>query len=116
MRFSDYSFGSIRVDDAAYDRDIIVDRGEVRARKKGPSKALRAEYGHTPLSAAEDIPWKCRRLVIGTGASGSLPVLPEVVEEARRREVDLVMVPTADAVRVLNEATKQTNAVLHLTC
>jgi hypothetical protein len=116
MRFSDYSFGSIRVDDAAYDRDIVVDRGEVRARKKGPSKALRAEYGHTPLSAAEDIPWKCRRLVIGTGASGSLPVLPEVVEEARRREVDLVMVPTADAVRVLNEATKHTNAVLHLTC
>lgn len=116
MRFSDYSFGSIRVDDAAYDRDIVVDRGEVRARKKGPSKALRAEYGHTPLSAAEDIPWKCRRLVIGTGASGSLPVLPEVVEEARRREVDLVMVPTADAVQVLNQATKHTNAVLHLTC
>ena len=45
MRFSDYSFGSIRVDEAAYDRDIVVDRGEVRARKKGPSKALRAEYG-----------------------------------------------------------------------
>ena len=54
MRFSDYSFGSIRVDEAAYDRDIVVDRGEVRARKKGPSKALRAEYGHTPLSAAEE--------------------------------------------------------------
>jgi hypothetical protein len=116
MRFSDYSFGSIRVDNTTYDRDIVVDRGKVRARKKGPSKALRAEYRHTPLSAAEDIPWKCRRLVIGTGASGSLPVLPEVVEEARRREIEIVVVPTTEAVRVLNEAKKHTNAVLHLTC
>jgi hypothetical protein len=116
MRFTDYSFGSIRIDDVAYDRDVVVDRGEIRKRKKGPSKELRAEYGHTPLSIAEDIPWKCRRLVIGTGAAGSLPVLPEIEEEARRRDVDLVMVPTAEAIGLLNEGMKDTNAVLHLTC
>ena len=116
MRFSEYSFGSIRIDDVAYDRDVVVDRGEVRRRKKGPSKQLRAEYGHTPLSAAEDIPWRCRRLVIGTGDSGSLPVLPEVEEEARLRDVDLVIVTTAEAIGVLNEGMKDTNAVLHLTC
>jgi hypothetical protein len=116
MRFSDYSFGSIRIDGQTYDRDVVVDRGEIRKRKKGPSKELRAEYGHTPLSAAEDIPWKCGRLVIGTGHSGSLPVLPDIEEEARRRDVELVMVPTAKAIDVLNEGMKDTNAVLHLTC
>jgi hypothetical protein len=26
------------------------------------------QFGHTPLSIEEDIPWKCRQLVIGTGA------------------------------------------------
>jgi hypothetical protein len=28
-------------------------------------------YGHTPLSIAEDIPWRCRRLVVGTGADSA---------------------------------------------
>lgn len=116
MRFTDYSFGSIRIDDTTYDRDVVVDRGGIRKRKKGPSKELRADYGHTPLSIAEDIPWKCRRLVIGTGDSGSLPVMPEVEEEARRRGIDLVTVPTAEAIGVLNESMKDTNAILHLTC
>jgi hypothetical protein len=116
MRFSEYTFGSIRIDDTTYNRDVVVDRGEIRKRKKGPSKELRTGYGHTPLSVAEDIPWKCRRLVIGTGDSGSLPVMPAVEEEARRRGVDLVMAPTAEAIGVLNESMKDTNAVLHLTC
>ena len=29
------------------------------------SKKFREAYAHTPLSTAEEIPWKCRRLVIG---------------------------------------------------
>ena len=94
---------------------IVIGR-EILKRKKGPSKALRARYGHTPLTAAEDIPWSCARLVIGTGHAGSLPVLPEVEEEARRRDVQLVVVPTAEAIEVLNADMKDTNAVLHLTC
>ena len=51
MKFTDYSFGSIRIDVVAYDRDV-----------------------------------------------------------------DLVIVPTAEAIGVLNEGMKDTNAVLHLTC
>jgi hypothetical protein len=104
------------IDGTTYDRDVVVDHGRVRKRKKGPSRELRETYGHTPLSIAEDIPWKCRRLVIGTGATGSLPVLPEVEEEARRRGVDLVTMPTAEAVRLLNDGMKDTNTLLHLTC
>src|SRR5262252_8914974 len=110
MRFSDYSFGAIRIDGESYDRDVVIDRGEIRKRKKGPSKELRAHYGHTPLSIAEDIPWKCGRLVIGTGHSGSLPVMPEIEAEARRRGVDLVTVPTSKAIDLLNEGMKDTNA------
>ena len=34
----------------------------------------------------------------------------------RSREVDLVIVPTAQAIRVLATTTKDTNAILHLTC
>jgi hypothetical protein len=65
MRFKDFSFGSIRIDGATYDYDVVIDRGKVRKRKKRPSKKFRDEFGHTPLSIEEAIPWKCRRLVIG---------------------------------------------------
>ncbi len=116
MRFTEYSFGSVRVDGVTYDHDLIIDRGNIRKRKKAASKKFRGAYGHTPLSIAEDIPWRCRRLVIGTGAAGALPVMEQVREEARRRQVDLVVLPTTEAIGVLAATIKDTNAVLHLTC
>ena len=116
MRFTGYSFGSVRVDGVTYDHDLIIDRGKIRKRKKAASRKFRGAYGHTPLSAAEDIPWRCRRLVIGTGAEGALPVMEQVRDEARRREVELVVLPTEQAIGVLSGTTKNTNAVLHLTC
>ena len=116
MRFSDYSFGSIRVDGVTYDHDLVIDRGKIRKRKKAASRQFRDEFGHTPLSAAEDIPWRCRRLVVGTGAAGALPVMKEVGNEARRRNVELVVLPTARAIGMLSGGPKDTNAILHLTC
>jgi len=116
VRFTDYSFGSVRVDGVTYDHDLIIDRGKIRKRNKAASKKFRGAYGHTPLSVAEDIPWRCRRLVIGTGAEGALPVMKQVREEARRRKVDLVVLPTAQAMGVLTGTTKDTNAIVHLTC
>src|SRR5262249_60604535 len=94
VRFSGYSFGSVRVDGVTYDHDLIIDRGKIRKRKKGASRQFRGAYGHTPLSAAEDIPWRCRRLVIGTGAAGALPVMSGVPEQARGREAHLGFLPT----------------------
>jgi hypothetical protein len=93
--FSGYSFGSVRVDGVTCHRDLVIDLGKIRQRKKGPSRQFRGASGHTPLPAAEDIPWRCRRLVTGTGAAGALPVMTDVREHARRREVDLVIVPMA---------------------
>jgi hypothetical protein len=116
MRFEAFEFGSIRIDGITYEYDVVVDRGKVRERKKKPSKAFRADFGHTPLSVEEKIPWKCRRLVIGTGEQGALPVMGEVKREADRRKVELVTLPTPMAIAALNKKTKDTNAVLHVTC
>jgi hypothetical protein len=116
MRFTGYSFGSVRVDGVTYDHDLIIDRGKVRKRKKAASRKFRGAYGHTPLSIAENIPWRCRRLVVGSGAGGALPVMQQVRDEARRRKIDLVVLPTAEAISALTKATADTNAILHLTC
>jgi hypothetical protein len=116
MHFEGFSFGSIRIDGESYDYDVVIDRGEIRRRKKKASKSFREEFGHTPLSVEEPIPWKCKRLVIGTGANGALPVMKEVQREAERRQVELVVLPTEKAIEFLKEHPQGTNAVLHITC
>jgi hypothetical protein len=115
MHFSKFSFGTIQIDGSTYEHDVVIDRGEVRKRKKAPSQRFRDEFGHTPLSLEEKIPWKCHRLVIGTGAYGNLPVMKEVKREAERRHVDLVILPTSEALRLL-EKNSEINAILHVTC
>ena len=40
-RFEAFSFGSIRIDGVTYEHDVLIDRGQVRKRKKKPSKQFR---------------------------------------------------------------------------
>ena len=115
MSFEAFSFGSIRIDGVTYEHDVVIDHGHVRKRKKKASKKFRDEFGHTPLSVEEEIPWDCRRLVIGAGA-GALPVMEEVKQEAKRRRIQLLVLPTAQAIQVLQENPDGTNAILHVTC
>jgi hypothetical protein len=111
------AFGTIEIDGRRYDHDVVIQHGQVRKRKKGPSKAYRGRYGHTPLSADEAIPWSGGRLIIGTGASGALPVLPEVMEEAQRHGIEVVVVPTEAACALLRDTDDDdVAAILHVTC
>ena len=87
MRLELIAFGVIEVEGVRYEHDVVIEAGAVRKRHKGASKPMRDRFGHTPLSVAEDIPWSGERLVVGTGASGQLPVMEEVAAEARRRGV-----------------------------
>jgi hypothetical protein len=116
MRFDKFSFGSIQIDGVTRDFDVVIDGGEIRKRQKKPSKQFRHEFGHTFLSIEEDIPWKCRRLVIGTGAYGGLPVMKEVKREAKRRKVELLVLPTPRAIHALEQDAEETNAILHVMC
>ena len=110
-------FGEIVIEGVRFEHDVTVERGRVRRRKKGPSKAYRDQFGHTPLSADEEIPWSTPKLVIGTGADGRLPVMQEVRDQAMARGVEVVELPTADACRLLRSAQgKEVNAILHVTC
>ena len=106
----------MQADGVTYEHDLILDRGKVRKRTKAASRKFRGAYGHTPPSTAENIPRRCRRLVAGTGADGALPVMQQVRDQARRRKVDLIILPTAQAIGALTQTSRETNAILHLTC
>ena len=64
----------------------------------------RGELAPAGLKAAED---RAVREVVA---------MQEVRDEARRREIDLVVLPTAEAINEVAKAAEDTNAILHLTC
>jgi hypothetical protein len=117
MRFEGFSFGRIQIDGVTYEHDVVIDRGKVRKRNKKPSKELQGAYGHTPLSSKEEIPWKCRRLVVATGMHAALPVTHELKRNAEHRKVELIILPTVQAIEALKkEDLAKTSAILHVTC
>jgi|SRR4029453_18724239 hypothetical protein len=110
-------FGEIEIEGKRYTHDFVIDGGKVRKRKKGPSKDFREKFGHTPLWAGEKIPWGDKRLLVGTGAHGALPVMDEVLAEAKRRSIEVIAAPTAEVCQLLEEVKRgQAHAILQFTC
>ena len=110
-------FGELEIEGERYHKDVVIDGGRIQKRDKGPSKALPHKGAHTPLTAAEVIPWGGTRLIIGTGAKGQLPIAQEVAEEAARRGIAIEAMPTADARRLLADIdAADVYAILHVTC
>ncbi|MCJ7448515.1 MAG: hypothetical protein MUO72_12570 [Bacteroidales bacterium] len=114
MKVKNLSFGSITIDEETYVKDVIIDNGSIKKRKKAESKKYSNRFGHTPLSPDEYIPWKCKRLIVGTGHSSSLPVMDEVFDIAVRKCVKLIIMTTPEAIKHINDP--HTNLILHLTC
>ncbi len=114
MKIKKLSFGSINIDGKNYFKDIVIHKGKIKKRKKKESKKFRSLFGHTPLSILENIPWDCKKLIIGTGHSSALPVMNEVKEKAKKKGVELVLKSTPDAILYINK--KNTNLILHLAC
>jgi hypothetical protein len=114
MKVKNLSFGSVTIDGETYIKDIIIDNGVIKKRKKAESKKYSNRFGHTPLSPDENIPWNCKRLIVGAGHSSGLPVMDEVRDIAVSKGVELVVMSTPEAVEHINDP--HSNLILHLTC
>ena len=109
-----YSFGSVEIDGRTYTSDVIIYGGRVDSawwRKEGHSLALE--------DIREVIDEKPEVLVVGTGASGVMRVLPETAKLLKERGIRLVADRTAQACTEYNKMVsegKSVVAALHLTC
>jgi len=80
---------------------VAIDGGEVRKRKKKPSKRFR-ERPHAAVRRRRDT----LEMPPSGGwhrAYGRLPVMDDVKLEAERRTVELLLLPTTEAIKALKE-------------
>ena len=117
MKMRLVTFGEIDIEGRHYDHDVVIEKGRVRKRNKKLSKTYRSQFGHTPLSVDENIPWHGTKLFVGTGAYGSLPIMPEVFEEAKSKGVEVIAMPTVEVCELVKQYKSiDVNAILHVTC
>jgi hypothetical protein len=70
VRFTEYCFGSVRVDGVIYDHDLIIDRGKIRKRKEGRLQEVpRRVRSHPALGRASAFPGSLLSGAAGTNGS-----------------------------------------------
>ncbi|HID62681.1 MAG TPA: hypothetical protein EYP49_08110 [Anaerolineae bacterium] len=114
MNIEDYRFGRIVIDGKAYTSDVIVFPDRVN------DNWWRNE-GHElcPADLWEVVQEKPEVLVVGTGRSGLMRVLPETEEYLQRQGIKLIAERTAEACQTFNRLSRsgeKVGAALHLTC
>jgi len=108
-----YQFGLIVVNGKKYTSDVIIFPERVRGswwRKSGHQLCLG--------DIAEVMTENPEVLIVGTGASGLVRVLPEVQEELEAKGIKLIAEPTNEACQIYNHLchSQKVAAALHLTC
>jgi hypothetical protein len=110
----EYGFGRIAIDGRAYTSDVIIRPDRVFSswwRQEGHQLA--------PTDLDEVIAARPEVLVVGTGYSGLMRVLPETETYLAEQRIQLVVERTADACQTYNRflrAGRNVVAALHLTC
>jgi len=110
-----YAFGRMRIDGVDYGKDLIVLPG-------GRRKLWWRQESHKVgiKDARQIIAEEPEVVVIGTGASGFMKVLPEVENFLKNRGIKLIILPTARAVEEFNKIVSKGKfkivGAFHLTC
>jgi len=108
-----YHFGQIVINGQKYSSDVVIFSDRVKDdwwRKTGHELCVE--------DIAEVMTENPEVLVVGTGESGLMKVLPEVEQAAQAREIKLVVATTDKACNTYNQLghSQRLVAALHLTC
>lgn len=113
MHIDSYKFGHIVIDGVPYDSDVIIT-------SKGVHPHWWRQGGHdiALFDLVDRLDPTPRRLIIGTGAHGVCRVQKDVESFCRTEGIELIVIPTPEAVVEFNSLEDQSGTVtaLHLTC
>jgi hypothetical protein len=118
MRIDHTAFGEITVDGKTYEHDVIIRlSGEVAKRKKKLSKQL---YGTSHIVSEDEAKFVfekgCRRLILGSGQEGNVRLSPEAEAYFAKKDCQVVIQPTPQAIRAFNKAHGKKIGLFHVTC
>ncbi|RLE98521.1 MAG: hypothetical protein DRJ63_07535, partial [Thermoprotei archaeon] len=96
-RVEKYSFGEIVIDEKTYTRDLIITPSKIM-----PNWWRRAGHELCLDDIREVLEEDIEVLVIGTGYSGLMRVLPEVYEAAEKKGIRVITEKSAEACKIYN--------------
>lgn len=106
-----YDFGRIVIDGKRYHHDVVIFQDKIDSWWRKEGHRLQIEDIEKVIEERPDI------LIVGTGNSGYMGVLPEVEEKLKSLGIELIVKKTKDACEVYNKVKdKKVIAALHLTC
>jgi hypothetical protein len=118
MRIDHTAFGEITIDGKTYDHDVIIRlSGEIAKRKKKLSKRL---YGTSHIVSKNEAKFVfekgCRQLILGSGQDGNVQLSPEANAFFAKKNCEVTIKPTPEAIRAFNEARGKKIGLFHVTC
>jgi hypothetical protein len=111
-------FGSITIEGQTFEHDVIIRlNGKTKKRKKKLSKAVYGTSHTISLDEAKHInEEKAERLIIGTGQSDMVKLSDEAADYFRRKNCQVDLLPTPEAIQVWNKSKGQVIGLFHITC
>jgi hypothetical protein len=118
MQIDSTAFGEITIDGKTYEHDVIIRlSGEVAKRKKKLSKRL---YGTSHVVSEDEAKFVfekgCKQLILGSGQEGNVQLSPEAEAYFAKKDCQVVIQPTPQAIRAFNEAHGKKIGLFHVTC
>jgi hypothetical protein len=111
-------FGAITIAGTKFDHDVIIRLdGRVEKRRKRLSKAVYGTSHIVSLDEAKHLYEKgADRLIIGTGQQGLVRLSDEAADYFRRKQCEVLLLPTEQALQAWNKAEGAVIALMHITC
>ncbi len=121
MRIDAFKFGSIEIDGKRYAKDVLIDcAGGIRKRKGGFLKFGSHNISREEIEDLAGMEGKPDLIIVGLGTSSAAKLDPEANTWASESGVELVAVPSAEAVENFNQeqekGDRKVAALIHITC
>ncbi len=107
-------FESITIDGKTYRDDIII-LTDGTVKKRGLQKGTHIVCLEEIESLFKEKP-KPKTIIIGTGQSGAAKVESEVIEKAKKQNIQFISAPTPEAIKIFNKTKDPKAGLFHLTC
>lgn len=117
-KINSFDFGSIVIDGKQYGYDVVVlPDGSVKEREA--SKAMFGGHSIRKNEIEELAKTKPQTVIVGTGTSGMAAVSEDAQAYAQEAKLNLVVLPSSEAIEKLNELMdegRNVAALIHITC